>query len=313
MPALITHHLFGESAVSLLPEGIVSGQEELIAFLLGNQGPDPLFARFRTTVPKVKACHKLAEDMHQHSVLQSFIAFRDGVSHLMDVDKNIGRAFALGLAAHYVLDSTAHPLVFAQQHAICGAGVGLEDAPTEVHAVIESDIDSWLLWQERHLTVKEAPAWADLAHTDRITRVGGALFSLVAAQTYGIVLGADEYGRSVADYQRLYKAIDPAGCAGMRALGMVERLGRPHSQLCAMAHYCTTSDECASANLDHREWTSPRTLQTSTKSFPDLFQDALAKWPHVAEAVVRGDSNAFCRLSGRLNYDGMNDPAALSA
>ena len=36
MPALITHHIFGQDAVATLADGIVEGQEELLAFLLGS-------------------------------------------------------------------------------------------------------------------------------------------------------------------------------------------------------------------------------------------------------------------------------------
>ena len=33
MPALITHHLFGEKSAALLPEGIIRNQEDLHALL----------------------------------------------------------------------------------------------------------------------------------------------------------------------------------------------------------------------------------------------------------------------------------------
>ena len=59
MPAIITHHVFGEEAVTALPEGLIDGQEELLAFLLGNQGPDPFFARFSTLPAHITACHRL--------------------------------------------------------------------------------------------------------------------------------------------------------------------------------------------------------------------------------------------------------------
>lgn len=307
MPALITHHLFGENAVAKLPEGIVNGQEELLAFLLGNQGPDPLFARFRTLPQKMAFCHQLADDMHQRRTLATFECLRDSVSRLCEADKNVGRAFALGMVGHYILDSTSHPMIYAQQHALCDAGVGLENAQTEVHAVIESDIDVWMLWQERHVTVLESPASADLVRTDRISRVGGALFSQVASQVYGVALGADEYGRSVADYQRMYYLLDPAGRRMQRVATRVERLFRPHSQLQAMAHHVVESDECASANLNHRTWVDPATQVRRCESFADLFNDALDKWPRVAEAVVRGDVSGFRALSGDLNYNGMPD------
>ena len=43
MPALITHHLFGEESIDRLPQGVITSDEERIAFILGNQGPDPFF------------------------------------------------------------------------------------------------------------------------------------------------------------------------------------------------------------------------------------------------------------------------------
>ena len=37
MPALITHHLFGEESIDRLPQGVITSDEERIAFILGNQ------------------------------------------------------------------------------------------------------------------------------------------------------------------------------------------------------------------------------------------------------------------------------------
>ena len=68
MPSLITHHIFGEDAAQCLPEGLVDGEEELLAFLLGNEGPDPFFVRFRTIPARVAACRHLAHDMHASHV-----------------------------------------------------------------------------------------------------------------------------------------------------------------------------------------------------------------------------------------------------
>ena len=53
MPAILTHHLFGEDASAQLPEYLLTSQEEMLAFLLGNQGPDPLLARF-TCLPALE-------------------------------------------------------------------------------------------------------------------------------------------------------------------------------------------------------------------------------------------------------------------
>ena len=60
MPALITHHLFGERSATLLPEGLITSEEELLAFLLGNQGPDPFFFRVLTTPERGRNARQLA-------------------------------------------------------------------------------------------------------------------------------------------------------------------------------------------------------------------------------------------------------------
>lgn len=113
MPAIITHHIFGEDVLRTLPAGMVEGEEEVLAFLLGNQGPDPLFARF-STVPSVAVrCRRLGHAMHDGRVVEAAFAMRDGVSHLPVADERVGRAFALGALGHYALDRTAHPFVFA--------------------------------------------------------------------------------------------------------------------------------------------------------------------------------------------------------
>ena len=112
MPALITHHLFGEESIDRLPQGVITSDEERIAFILGNQGPDPFF--FHILTPRVSDCTLLAQVMHRSRMSRQFACLRDGVSHLLPRDASLGRAFALGLLSHYVLDRNAHPFVYEQ-------------------------------------------------------------------------------------------------------------------------------------------------------------------------------------------------------
>ena len=299
MPAIICHHIFGEDAAAMLPEGMVDGEEELLAFLLGNQGPDPLFARFSTLPGAAAADHRLAHQMHDERCGRALMDFRDGVQHLPVADERIGRAFVLGLLAHYRLDSVAHPFVFAQQEALAAASTDLAGAQEDLHAVIESDIDSWILWEKRRATVLERPAHMNLMRTERICRVAGALFSQVAFSVYGRTMGAEEYGACVADYEFEYRMLDPAGSLTARAVGALERLVKPHSFAQAMAHRVVRSCECAAANLDRRGWSDPTDGRVRHESFADLFEEALAGYPELAEAFVRGN------IEFSLNYNGV--------
>ena len=304
MPALITHHIFGEDIASELPAGLVTGEEELIAFLLGNQGPDPLFARFSTLPARVAACRGLAARIQSGRVTRSFLAVREGVGHLPVTDGRIGRAFALGLLGHYALDRATHPFVIAQERAIAAAGTGLAGSEREVHAVIESDLDSWILWEKRRATTEERPAAGNLMRTPRTERVAGALLSQVALSVYGTVVGPREYGAAVRDYELLYRAVEPAGSVRARLLGAAERLVRPHSLLEASAHYVRRTDECAAANLERRAWRHPFTGEVRTDTFADLFDEARLAYPALAEAFVRGDEAQLRELVGGVNYEG---------
>lgn len=304
MPAIITHHLFGEDAATRLPEGIIDGQEELLAFLLGNQGPDPFWAHFVARRSVAAACAKLATDMHAGKVVEAFMALHDAVTHLPEDDKRVGRAFVLGLLSHYVLDSIAHPFVYAQETALCKANPELEPERNEVHAIIESDLDTWMLWSQRGLTVEDAPTPANLAHTDRVVRVAGALFAQVAWQVFGIEIAADAYEGSVDDYELIYAIVDPAPSFRTKLLKKLDRLTSQASYVRALGHYVRRSDECPAANLSCHPWENPNTGTVSDLSFGDLYFEALDRWPACAEAFIYGDEGTLRELTGGINYLG---------
>lgn len=305
MPAIITHHLFGEDAARELPDDILEGEEELLAFLLGNQGPDPFFSAFSTLPQRATNCHALADRMHDHGCMDALWGMRDAVSHLPASDSRIGRAFCLGFIGHYALDSTAHPFVYAQQYALIAAGDGLAGADSEVHAVIESDIDVWTLRQLRGLSVANVPTTSFLARTERVARVAGALLAQVALQVYDLPVGVGEYAGAVADYEFLYHAIDPAGSPLQLFASRMEHLFRNHSYTASLAHRLEVDEDCPALNLDRCAWTDPADGGERMESFPDLYHDALDLWGELARLFATGDRDAFELASHGINYNGL--------
>lgn len=303
MPALITHNLFGQEAKRALDDTILTTPEETLAFLLGNQGPDPLFSRGIGTLAALRNCHELAHLMHDQKVVEAFLCLRQGVSMLPVEDQGIGRAFVLGFLGHYTLDSRAHCFIYGQQYALIAANDQLKDAQSEVHAVIESDIDTWMLWNLRQATTLEVPPASCLTFTPRIARVCGALMSDCARQIYGIALNAEDFGWAVHDYQTLFKMIEPLESPKNQAIAYLERVGRPHSMASALAHSKHAPVTCAAANLDHKPWTNPYTQEVRTESFADLFYGALDEWPTIAIALMEGNVDALESYVGQVNYD----------
>lgn len=301
MPALITHHLFGEESIDRLPQGVITSDEERIAFILGNQGPDPFF--FHMLTPRISDCTSLAQVMHRSRMSRQFSCLRDGVSHLQPRDANLGRAFALGLLSHYVLDRNAHPFVYEQQFGIVESDPGLEASGSQVHAVLESDLDVLMLQLKRDgATVEDYPPAGEIVTTDRINRVAGVLMSYVAGRVYGIDIPAGEYAGAVADMQLLYRTIEPAGSAKTRAIALLEGLVHDYSLLDGLAHRVTTEPPERTGNLSHLAWKNPFTDEVSNESFPEVFDRALLDFEcTVARFIETGDMEA---VTNHVNYSG---------
>ena len=301
MPALITHHLFGEQSAERLPKGIITTEEERIAFILGNQGPDPFFFRFRT--PRLKECMHLAQVMHRSRMSAQLSALRDGVSHLPKHDANLGRAFALGLLSHYVLDRNAHPFVYEQQFGIVEADPSLADASGKVHAVLESDLDVLMLQLKRDgATCAEYPPAGEIVTTERIDCVAGALMSFIATSVYGLDIPVGEYGGAVADMQLLYRTIEPAGSARTKVLAALEGAVSDYSLLGSLAHAVTTEPPARTGNLGHLAWKNPFTDVMSTESFPEVFERALDDYKRAAARFIGGADLA--EVTDHVNYSG---------
>lgn len=304
MPALIAHHVFGQDAVAKIPEGLVEGQEELLAFLLGNQGPDPCFTRVLGKPSTTAAVRRLGKEMHSSRISEALFTARNAISHLPVSDSRVGRAFVLGLVGHYALDSIAHPLVYAGQKELAALGNDLADAERELHGLIESELDTWILWEKRSQDVADFSPSTALGRTEAIGRVSGAVMSAVALKVFGISISSTEFPAAVRDYEIYLCAIDDHGSLESVVISSIETLVRPHSLTRAMAHRSNPTHECPAANLDRNSWVNPWTGATSTASFADLYDEALERYPHMAEALVRGDRAAFDRLRAGLSYEG---------
>lgn len=304
MPALITHHIFGQDAVATLADGIVEGQEELLAFLLGNQGPDPCFTRALGKLSTTAATRRFGKEMHARKMSTALFCARDAVAHLPESDARIGRAFVLGLVGHYALDSIAHPIVYAGQKELAALHDELDDAERELHGLIESELDTWVLWEKRSQDVRDFLPASALARTDAIDRVSGAIMSTVALRVFSIQIPSAEFPAAVRDYEIYLRAIDDYDSASSVLISTVEKLVRPHSLTRAMAHRPNPTHECAAANLDRNDWLDPWTGAVRCESFADLYDEALAKYPQMAEALIRDDRPTFDKLGAGLSYEG---------
>lgn len=316
MPALITHDTFGRDVYADRYEFIGESRDECDAFLLGNQGPDPLF--YSVASPRLHAVHRLGSVMHAQRPTELLCALRRSLDFLAPEDRPVGRAYALGFLCHYSLDVTAHPLVFCQQYALCDAGEpGLtRDNGGDVHALIESELDELVLTVRRHASVATFdPSREILKGSDHVLDVVSSMYAFMAMDVYGLAVPPDAFKASVKLFRRVQRLFWSPSGAKRAVIGRVESLVRPYSFYRAMSHRAEPLAESAFANADRAPWTSPFTGEVSTASFFDLFEQAQDKAKGALDAFDAASfgKEAARAITGDLDFSGEPTVATIVA
>ncbi len=307
MPALITHDMFGRDIHEKIAGAIGNGREEVLAFLLGNQGPDPLF--YAIASPRLRGLAVLGHRMHAENPHELIAAFRQAASLLSVTEVITGRAYVLGFLCHYALDSTLHPLVYAQLYALCDAGIeGLSRKNAgEVHAVIESEFDELVLSVKRHTTIAAFhPAKQILLATPRIERIVSHLYANAARLAYGVKIPIDGYAQALHLYRRALKLLYSPRNIKRSVVGAVEERFRPYSFYRAMSMRNIDLKESDFDNHDHLPWENPFTHEITTASFWDLYEKAQKLAIEGIELidVPRFEKESLISLTGSRNFSG---------
>lgn len=288
MPAIITHDLFGKDVYAACAHAIGPGAEARQAFLLGNQGPDPLF--YLALHPLRMRKHlKLGTAMHRTNVGELLAAFKECLGALAENDQEIGRAYIAGFLCHYLLDTTAHPFVYALQDACCEAGVpDLDESDSgRVHMLIERELDEIALFSRLGQTVETyKPHEEILQANDEILRIIGRLFAAATAKHFGIKPTPALYPLGVKGFrmgQRFFYSHKKARGRIVPALETAVTRSR-YSFYRSLSHRSNPSTRSIFDNREGMEWANPFTGELSTLGFWDLYRQAFAT---AAKAVPR--------------------------
>lgn len=302
MPGLLTHQMFGERILALLGEDTFQTEDERDAFLLGNQGPDPFFYTFYC--PYGSTLRKLSRRMHRRNCVRAFDGMRTLASHMQDGARDIADAYLYGFVCHYVLDSVCHPYVYSLEYLLMNSGVpGLEDAPTQIHAQIETDLDCMMLWRDKGETIETYRPYLEVSKgSPRVLAVIDRLIRFVAAGTYQTKIPANSYRMAIRNMRRCNRFIYSPTGRKRDAIGKAERLVRPHSFAQAMSHRTTVRDTCDYDNRNHLPWTNPFTGEVSTESFLDLFEKCESLSLDAIEALLDGKPSS--EIIGDVNFRG---------
>ena len=317
MPAILTHDFFARDAAD-----IVSAQVSLIsrdahdAFMLGNQGPDPLF--YLIIDPRISKQSRVGNLMHGARPAKLLASLSDALSMLTEAERPVGNAYAAGFVCHYLLDCAEHPLIFAEEYALCDAGVeGLDRTDGSiVHAEIERELDEMVLYEKRHETVATYRPYREVLRASEATlAIIDKLYFYMNLWTYNRTLEMDTYSHAVKSFRVLQRAFwSPTGKLS-ELLSVVDKAVQHtrYSLVKAMSHRVRASADSIFANQGHHSWTNPYTGEPSSESFWDLYEEALERVFDAEELFFSDgfDLEAAMRLTGGLNFSGeLVDPDA---
>ncbi len=315
MPAILTHDFFGKSVVDDVSRlRSFATEDERCAFLLGNQGPDPLF--YLCIDPLMSKWEPLGNVMHAARPARLIYAMREAAEHLEGADRIVARAYMAGFVCHYLLDRAVHPLVYHWQHGLTAAGVeGLgPESGQFVHAEIERDLDEAVLWGVEHKTVRDYRPFDEvLQASPKVLSAVDKVYFYVALWTYGRAIDPRTFSTAVKEFRLVQRAFYSPRGAKAKAFAVVERAARrgDHSLLAAMSHRVREGAVSDFDNRDRAAWENPFTHEATHESFEDLFEDARAcVLPALAEVFsAEFDEQASQDLTGNLNFEG--EPVAV--
>jgi len=304
MPSSLTHHWFASQLLDHIPEDYrPASPVEIETYLVGAQGPDPLF--FYGYVPWRKRANKkevnaFGNHLHQEEIHDKFgrmLFFLQTKDQLNEV--RILRAFLLGAMSHYVLDRNIHPYVFYRS--------GFSDNDSQryaiYHAQYETMIDVMLLKHFR-ISPRKNPAKKAIQASHHAMWWASQMYAADEKEPQN-----DWYYEAWRDMVTVEKVLyDPWGIK--RAL--IRLLGKQHTQFYAMMHPCGRLDKDSHDYLNtmHEQWRHPGSGAPSNKSIWDLIEQANEEALVGISIVIKcfenfdaiGDLEPFC---AQIDYSGL--------
>ena len=308
MAGTATHYIFGFDVLSRLAGADALSSREREAFLMGNFGPDPFL--FLKTDPIARRYRKIGRKMHRKKT-DELLAAMHARFIAGDATSGVTRAYALGFLCHFLLDSAVHPLVYAQQQAICEAGIGDVEgrrAQRAIHATIETEADECLIWAKLGVTTADYPPHETMfcCPADVLAEVSQALADVIAA-VYGIDAPTGLFAHAYR-FNRVIQMIFDSKCSGVsQQVDYVELAGRLSPYLLAMSYKGEPRDHTVFANEDHVPWPHPwEEGAVVQESFWDLYDAALARAVELVPAYgnEQFDFEQCQALTEGLNFAG---------
>jgi len=271
MPNLWTHNIFGdEIARAAGCAGWLETPGLRRLYHIGCQGPDFLFYHNFLPWKGRSPMNELGTRMHNEACGPVLLHMADAVRRAAASAEHPLAVYAAGFLTHHVLDRNAHPYIFTK------SGSRKWD-----HQRFEVILDT--LWVRRFLGLDtwRTPAWREIDAGPRLPEDVVAMLHGAACAHYPDLarqVGPEDWQRAYRDMIRAQKLFhDPSGIKRLLTFGKIEPLV-----------YKRRIPDRDWLNEARAPWRHPAVEnETSTASFHDLWEDAMADGIRVMDAALR--------------------------
>ena len=168
--------------------------------------------------------------------------------------------------------------------------------------MIESELDCGMLDHLRGVNCAQLAPASVLVGSPEGLLVAGTLLAQTARAVFELDVRPIDYPGAVDDMRLCYEKIEPFGSTRQRSISRAERLARPHSQLASLAHKVDEGADNPSMNMARLAWEDPFKPQSSTESFPEVFERGIEDYLRILPAFEAVEPMAL--LTGGLDYHG---------
>ena len=302
--------MFGTDVYQSCSEFIGDTSATLDAFLLGNLGPDPFF--YLRATPMTRKNRHLGQTMHKARTPELlFVLHEHFIAAQPERESAACKAYALGFLCHYLLDSTVHPLVYAQQYAICNTKVeGLTQGWSHrvVHATIETALDEYVLTAKLGATTAMLPPHKTMLRCPLPSLISiSHAFSPALEDAYDLKVPDTTFMSAVSLNRLAQQALDSKGAGLRQHFDYLAGMGMTSAYVLALSHRAEPLPQTPFANDDHTTWEIPLSNgKTISASFDELRAQALGRAQELLPAFAEPDFSleACEKLVDNVNFLG---------
>lgn len=263
MPALVSHHLFAESALKQAQPYLANAAAAApLAFRWGAQGPDIFFYYQPFYENHIS---RTGHSLHEERVARMFSELVAECSRLNTPEAT---AYLLGYCCHYVLDRVAHPFVtYIANYRIDPLYPQLSHEAQ--HNLCESELDRALIAAAHSGSPSDFRSYMLLSMDNKAANCMGAMLSNAIWTVYGIRIPSNSVKSSMRSMLRIQHILhDRTGRRHFAASWMEERL---HTSGFLSSHIRPVNPlDADCTNMSHQPWIDAATPRM--RRYTDYFQ-----------------------------------------